>query len=388
MNNNTPVRTLKLRTVYLIIGTIGLLFSGIIYAWSILKVPLVKEFGWTNDQMATSYTITISMFCIGCVVGGLVMKKVGPRVTIIAGTVLVTAGFYLTSVLNGSSVVHLYLSYGLMAGLGIGMAYNTILAVVGSWFPDKKGIATGILMMGFGASTLIFGNIASVLINSPSFGWRRVFLLLAVCTGAALLINGILMRLPSVEDEVPLPAAKSGAKVGAADVMTSDMLRRKSFWIFFAAMIFLGAAGSSVISFAKDFSLFVGTSAALAGLFVGILSIANGFGRILAGFIYDHFGRKAIMTFVSLIEIISCLICLAAAVLHMPVVCLVGFIAVGLSYGGNAIAISGFLTDFYGSRYYPQNLSFGMLTLMPSAFLAAISFLSWFLRRTVRLQEC
>ncbi len=375
MSDNRII-SLKKRKLLLTVGTLGLVFAGILYAWSILKVPLGTEFGWSSSDLATSYTITISMFCIGCVAGGFFMRAVGPKVPIIAGGILVFAGFYLTSTIKTNNILLLFIYYGVFAGLGIGMAYNTILASVGAWFPEKKGFCSGVLMMGFGASTLVLGNICGSLINNVNFGWRKVFVLLAILAGVAMIIMGILAELPGENADLPAPKApeiRAGSTEVPKDMTTLQMISRLSFWKFFLAMVLLGAAGSSLISFARDFSISVGTSAAIAGIFVGILSVANGLGRILAGVIYDKYGRETIMLYVSVTEVAACIMCVIAALTNSIIICLIGFVLVGLSYGGNANAVSVFITSFYGTKYYAQNLSFGLLTLLPSAFLAKLS---------------
>lgn len=363
------------RWFLLIFGTVCLLFAGIIYGWSILKGAFADEFGWSAGDLATNYTITISLFCIGCIAGGLMMKKFSPRFPVILGGILVFFGFFLTSRLNGKSVVSLFLTYGVLAGLGIGIAYNVILAVLGAWFPDKKGFASGCLMMGFGASTLVLGNLAGSLMADPSFGWRKVFLLLALCTGVLLVIMGLLIRLPGPNDYLPRPNAAASGKEDfeTVDMATSQMLARPSFWKFFAAMVLLGAGGSSVISFAKDFSVSVGTTAAAAGIFVGVLSIFNGFGRIIAGSVFDRFGRKTCMVYVGIVTLAANICCLLAALTGSSLLCLLGYCAIGLSYGGNTNVVSVFITAFYGNKYYAQNLSLGLLTIMPASILAKFS---------------
>lgn len=378
MDGNTA-KSLKTRNILLIAGTVGLIFAGILYAWSILKVPFGTEFGWSNGDLATSYTITISLFCLGCIAGGFLMRAVGPKIPVIVGGILVFFGFFLTSTLDGSSVAKLFIYYGVLAGFGIGMAYNTILAAVGAWFPDKKGFCSGVLMMGFGASTLVLGNICGSLINNASFGWRKVFVLLAVCAGVAMVAVGALIQLPGPDAALPKPDAaspktgKGADEIQAQDMPTKEMIARLSFWKFFLAMTLLGAAGSSLISFARDFSISVGASASLAGIFVGVLSIANGLGRIIAGMIYDRLGRQVIMVYVSIMEIVACALCVVAAMTGSVFICLIGFLCVGLSYGGNTNAVSVLITSFYGTKYYAQNLSFGLLTLLPSSFLAKLS---------------
>lgn len=375
MSENTS-NSFRKRRILLIVGTVGLVFAGILYAWSILKVPFNTEFGWENAQLATSYTITISMFCLGCIVGGFLMRAVGPKIPIIIGGIMVFAGFFLTSTLDGGNIVFLYIYYGVLAGGGIGMAYNTILASVGAWFPEKKGFCSGVLMMGFGASTLVLGNICGSLMSNPAFGWRKVFVVLAIAAGVAMIIMGFIAELPGPDAGLPKPkvaANTKGEDFELVDLPTGEMIKRLSFWKFFIAMSVLGAAGSSLISFARDFSISVGASVAMAGIFVGVLSIANGLGRILAGSLYDKYGREFIMLYVGIMEIVASALCLFAAITGSIAICLIGFICVGLSYGGNTNAVSVIITSFYGPKYYPQNLSFGLLSMLPGAILAKVS---------------
>ncbi len=363
----------KIRVLYLVVATICLLFSGILYAWSILKAPFSAEFGWTNSQLATSYTLTISLFCIGCLVGGALIKKKGPKLPLIISAVLVFAGFALTSTLNGSSILLLYVYYALFAGFGIGIAYNTILASVGSWFPDKKGLASGIMMMGFGASALVFGSLAASLMNNESFGWRKVFLVFGICAGIMLLIMAFIVRMPKPEDELPKPNMSKKSSSESKSYTPKEILKRVSFWKFFIAMTLLGAVGGSLISFAKDFAMSIGTAAATAALLVGILSVANGLGRMIAGALYDKFGRVFVTKYICVIATVASALCVLAALTNSIILLVLGFIFVGLSYGANSNAVSVIITAFYGEEHYAQNLSLGLLTMLPSSFLGKLS---------------
>ena len=165
-------KNLNIRWVYLAVGVAALLFAGIIYGWSILKAPLAAEFGWTADQLALNFTMTMCFFCLGGTAGGILAKRLGVRPALILAGALSCLGFLLTARLDGGSVAMLYASYGLLAGLGIGIAYNVIISTVNAWFPDKKGTCSGALMMGFGASALVVGNAMSALMGDPQVGCR------------------------------------------------------------------------------------------------------------------------------------------------------------------------------------------------------------------------
>ena len=127
------------RWCYLALSSFGLLFVGIIYAWSIFKVPLQDAFGWDAPSLAVNYSLSVAFLCIGGLMGGLLDKKLSTRSLLLFAAFLSFVGFTVTSRLDGSSITLLYIAYGIVAGSGIGISYNTLLAVGNSWFPDKKG---------------------------------------------------------------------------------------------------------------------------------------------------------------------------------------------------------------------------------------------------------
>ena len=187
----TDSKKINIRWLYLVVGVIALLFAGIIYGWSILKAPLAAEFSWTADQLAVNFTLTMCFFCLGGFIGGAISRKIGVRLTLILGGVIACAGFFLTSRLSGN-VAMLYVSYGGLAGLGIGFAYTTTISTVNAWFPDKKGLCSGALMMGFGISALVVGKAAEALFKVPGVGWRTTFLILGVALGVVLVVAGLI----------------------------------------------------------------------------------------------------------------------------------------------------------------------------------------------------
>ena len=254
--------TASVRWLYLAVGTFTMLFAGILYAWSILKTPLAAEFGWNTSELALNFTLTMCFFCLGGFFGSQISRKIGAPLTIIIAGVLAGAGFILTGLLTGS-VYLLYATYAILAGLGIGVAYNVIISTVNAWFPDKRGLSSGCLLMGFGASSLLFGTVLDKLFTAEGFGWRKTYVLFGIAVAACLLIAGLIIRRPGTE--VQLPAPKKSAAVRqenfeVKDFTTSQMLRRFSFWMAFVSIGLLAAVGSSVISFAKDLALCIQTN--------------------------------------------------------------------------------------------------------------------------------
>lgn len=364
---------LRIRWLYLAVGVAAMLFAGIIYAWSILKAPLAAEFGWADSALAVNFTLTMCFFCLGGTVGGLLAKRIGPKLTVILSAVLACAGFLLTARLSGGSVGTLYVTYGLMSGLGIGMAYNVVISSTNAWFPDKKGTCSGALMMGFGASALVLGNLAGSLIENPSVGWRSTFTILGLALGVVLLIAGFIVRNPPAGLALPQPKASSGGRKETfelRDFTTGEMVRRFTFWRAFLCLVFLAAVGNTVISFAKDLSLSVGAGAALATTLVGVLSVCNGLGRILFGALFDLLGRRRTMLLANAATILAAAVTLLSVQAGSVVLCVAGLCVTGLSYGACPTISSAFIAAFYGTKYFPINFSVMNFNLMGASFIA------------------
>ena len=365
MKNNN----LERRWLYLILGVASMLFAGIIYGWSILKTPFSQY--WTAPQLALNFTITMTCFCLGGFLGAKLSNRLGIRNALLISGALAFAGFLRTANLTGNSILLLYLSYGVLAGFGIGIAYNVVISTVNAWFPDKKGLSSGCLMMGFGASSLIIGNAASKMMDL--WGWQRTYMLLGAALGIVLIITALVLKKPDSNTILPAPKAKKnaiGENFKIQDHSTAQMLRRISFWMIFVAYGLVGAVGNSVISFAKDLSLSVGASAALATTLVGVLSVCNGFGRIIAGTLFDAAGRRVTMLVSGVITIVASSVTLVAVLLSSLPVCIVGLCLVGLSYGFCPTVSSTSVAAFYGPKHFPTNFSVMNFNLIGASFVA------------------
>lgn len=361
------------RWLYLIVGVISMLFAGIVYAWSILKAPLAESFGWGAAELALNFTLTMSFFCIGGLLGSHLCRRIGEKITTILSGILAGLGFVLTGSLNGSSIVLLYLTYALMAGLGIGVAYIVIISTVNAWFPDKKGLSSGCLMMGFGASSLVLGNVASAMFAIPAIGWKTTFVILGVATAVILVIAGLIIRRPDASIALPQPKAvqpKRRESFETQDYAPTQMLRRFTFWRAFLFLICLTAVGNSVISFARDLALSVGASAALATTLVGVLAVCNGLGRVITGAVFDAMGRRFTMTAASIVVAIAAGTTLIAITLHNLPLCIVGLCLTGISYGTSPTIASVFTSTFYGQKYFSTNFSIMNFNLMCASFVA------------------
>nr|MBE6545322.1 OFA family MFS transporter [Oscillospiraceae bacterium] len=368
----SQINALKKRNIMLIIGVASMLFAGIIYAWSILKAPLTEEFSWDGSALALNFTLTMCAFCLGGFGGSFLSRKIGVRASVIIAGIAAGLGFVLTGLLSGGSVILLYLTYALMAGGGIGVVYNVVISAVSAWFPDKKGFCSGCLMMGFGASSLLLGNLASVLFDLPSVGWRATYIIIGIALGAALAITGLLLERPGEGDILPEAkiVASKGEDFEIRDYSPIEMLRRFSFWRAFILLICLTAVGSSVISFARDLALSVGADAGLATTLVGVLSVCNGLGRIITGKTFDLLGRRKTMLAANILTIVAAGATLLAVYLSSLPLCIIGLCLTGMSYGASPTVSSAFTSAFYGAKHFPTNFSIMNFNLMAASFVA------------------
>jgi len=366
---------LSIRWTYMAVGVIAMLFAGVLYAWSILKSPFTAEFGWGASELALNFTLAMTFFCIGGLLGAQISKRLGHRIALVSAGILSAAGFSLTASLNNSHVVMLYLTYGVLAGLGIGIAYNVVIATVSSWFPDKKGLCSGCLMMGFGASALVLGNAADVMFKS-TMGWRFTYVVLGVAILAILSLAGIILKKPTV-DVVFQKTDSSNTKVDdetkKQDFTSKQMLCRPSFWLAFICISFLAAVGSSVISFAKDLALSVKAPEALAVSLVGVLSVCNGLGRIITGAVFDTIGCRKTMLCANILTIGAAAVTLTSVSVNSLALCIIGVCLTGMSYGACPTITAAFTSSFFGMKHFSNNMALMTFTVMVGSFVATAS---------------
>ncbi len=367
---------LNRRWLYLISGVFTMLFSGVLYAWSILKIPFKNEFQWSDSVLAFNFTLTMCFFCLGAFFGSLICKKIGPKITLILAGALVGIGFVSTGLLTAQIPYLLYLTYAVLAGTGIGISYNVVVSTVNSWFPDKKGFSSGCLMMGFGISTLLLGNIIGALFENQNVGWSKAYILLGIVVAVVLVFAGIVLKKPSADIEFPSAKAKKNIQKESfetRDFTTKEMLKSFTFWRAFVFMALITAVGNSVISFARDLVISVDAAPALATTLVGVLSVFNGIGRILTGAVYDSLGRKTTMLASNILTIFAAGLTLVAVHYSSLPLCIVGLCLTGLSYGSCPTMTSAFTASFYGTKYFATNYSLTNFNLIVASFIATFS---------------
>ena len=369
------------RWLYLGTATLALLFLGLIYAWSIFRAPLSEMFpDWSVSQMSLTFTISMIFFCLGGFAGGLMSKKMSVRIRFLISAAMLFIGFFAVSMVDTEkpafSLIMLYVFYGVFGGGGVGFAYNTVIGTLNKWFPDKVGLASGIMLMGFGLGGLVLGSVVNIMIGS--MGLPAVFKILGiviavVCAAAALIIKApdvsesdVLAELAAATVTVPGKAASAGADVSASgktDYTAGEMLRTARFWFFTLWAILLNSAGLLVINSAANISVAFGGTAVL-GM---IVSLFNGAGRIVAGNNFDRFGRKTATIVNNAFMFVAGVFLTLGGMSGKYIFILCGLVLVGLAYGGCPTITSAYINKAFGPSNFPTNFSIANFSLIPAA---------------------
>ena len=363
------------RLQILLVGIAVMFVIGIIYAWSILKAPLQEEFQWSASELALNFTLMMCMFCIGGMISGASLSRIPVKIILVTAGIMAWVGFYNASKINENGIAALYLTYGILAGLGIGIGYNAVISVVNEWFTDKKGTSSGALMMSFGASALVFGNMADWLIRY--IGWRSTYRVLGICCGLVLLLAAVVMKHPeSIKKTAELQplekAQNSKPDKREMNYTPGEMVKRPEFFRFFVFLILACAVGNSTISMARDVAAGVGASASLASILAGSLSLCNGCGRIVSGMMFDRCGQKRTMLIDGIITIIAPVIMLIAVREKSVILCGIGLCVTGLSYSFQPPVTSSVVASFYGMKHFSINYSITNLMMIPASCVATL----------------
>ena len=332
-----------------IVGGISLnLALGSLYAWSVFVLLLEKELGWNRAQTSWVYTIAIVCFAATFIVAGKIQDAKGPRLCAFLGALLVGGGFALSSLTT--SVTFLYIAFGVIVGVGNGFGYSAPTPVASKWFPDRRGLAVGLMVGGYGAGSAIIGPMANALI--ADYGWRATFRIL----GAALFVMGmigtVLLKNPPADYKAPAPAA-AAKKRPSVDIPTREMIRTPTFLALWLAYCLGTTAGQMMISQLVPFMRSVGLTAAEAAFAITIAAIGNAGGRILSGALSDSLGR---LTTLKVMVVGSLLVMSALGMGIGQIAALYALVAAGYwCYGTQLSVFASTTADFYGTRHLGMN---------------------------------
>lgn len=333
-----------------VIATAGVFLQialGAVYAWSVFRIPLAKQFGWSIPEVTLTFTISIFVLGISAFFGGLWLNRSGPRIVALTGGVLYGLGVFLAS-FSDRGLWWLYLTYGVIGGIGLGFAYIVPVAVLVKWFPDRRGLITGIAVGGFGAGALITAPVATRLIQTV--GVLHTFAYLGIAFLIVTVVAGSVMQNPP-DGWKPAgwtPTATQAAQRAKRDYTLPEALRTWQWWALWFLLFLNTSAGISVISQeAPMFQELARVSAVTAAGMVGIVSLGNALGRVFWAAVSDVITRRATFFVMFLIQVV--LFWFLPNITSATMLTVVAFIIL-LCYGGGFGTMPAFAADYFGAK--------------------------------------
>lgn len=320
---------------------------GAIYSWSVFVTPLKDVFSYSTTQTQAIFSLALATFALVMIFAGKLQDMIGPRIVATLGGIVLGVGYMLASITDGSFPL-IALTVGIIGGAGIGLSYVCPIAACVKWFPDKRGMVTGLAVAGFGVGAWIFAKIASNFIEThdllTSFMYLGVIFMVAVVAGAQLLRNP-----PAGWKPIGWNQPESKSKIALVkDFEWRDMVKLKQFWTLWIMFVFGAAAGLLVIGILKPYGVHSGLSAAAAANAVGVLALFNGAGRIIWGTISDKIGRKNAMTLMFLLQSVMMLVLIKMGSTEMTLSIAAAW--VGFNFGGNLALFPSATADFFGTK--------------------------------------
>jgi OFA family oxalate/formate antiporter-like MFS transporter len=332
------------------IATAGVFFQialGAVYAWSVFRTPLAKQFGWSIPEVTLTFTISIFVLGIAAFFGGLWLNRRGPRIVALTGGALYGLGVFLAS-FSDHGLWWLYLTYGVIGGIGLGFGYIVPVAVLVKWFPDRRGLITGIAVGGFGAGALITAPVATRLIQTV--GVLHTFAYLGIAFLIVTVVSGAFMQNPP-EGWKPAgwsPSATQVAQRARRDYTLREALATWQWWALWLLLFLNTSAGISVISQeAPMFQELARVSAVVAAGMVGVVSLGNALGRVFWAGVSDAITRKATFFVMFLLQVL--LFWFLPGISSAGILTVVAFVVL-LCYGGGFGTMPAFAADYFGAK--------------------------------------
>src|SRR6266850_1946797 len=332
-----------------VIATAGIFLQialGAVYAWSVFRTPLARQFGWSIPEVTLTFTISIFTLGIAAFFGGLWLNRRGPRIVALTGGVLYGVGVFLAS-FSGHGLWWLYLSYGVIGGIGLGFGYIVPVAVLVKWFPDRRGLITGIAVGGFGAGALITAPLATRLIQTV--GVLNTFAYLGIAYLLVTVVAGLLMHNPpdGYRPQGWSPTSAQTSQRAGHDYTLSEALRTWQLYALWLLLFLNTCASISIISQeAPIFQELAGVTAVAAAGMVGLASIGNAVGRVFWAWVSDLITRRA--TFVIMFALQAILFWFYPNLTTVALMTTVTFVVL-MCYGGGFGTMPAFAADYFGS---------------------------------------
>lgn len=348
MNSSSAQSSLPNRWVIATAAFLMQLALGAVYAWSVFLKPVIKLYQVTQPQANLTFTLALVALGVTAGFGGYFNNRFGPRAIATVGGILYGLGIIL-SAFAAPNLIVLYLTYGILGGIGLGLGYIVALAMLIKWFPDRRGFITGLAVAGFGAGAAITGPIAANWLI-PSLGVGNTFLWLGIAY-LVIVVGAAQFFHTAPEGYAPagwVPSARQQADRSVREYTLPEALRLPRWYLLWLILALNVTAGAALISVASPLAqTFTHVTPGVASIIVIVISIFNGAGRLFWGWLSDAIGRPFAFLSMFVIQIITFALIPSIGVFA---ILLIPAAIVGLCYGGGFGTMPAFAADFFGAK--------------------------------------
>jgi len=347
--------------IYIVLAAVAIqLTLGIAYIWSVFQTGIANSiFGGNNAAAGLSFSLLIAMMTIGSVIGGKLTAKYSIRSVVFAGGIILSAGFFLASFVTASIAWLLWVSYGIMGGIGMGFTYTTTIACAQKWYPHKKGLVTGIIVSALGFGGVIFTPIVESVIaafGGAGVGEPKAFMVLSAVFLVVCTVSSLFLKNPPDGYMMDKVVASAKAGIPTKSATSSEMLKTPQFYLLTATFLLACMGGLMMIGFAKPIAVAKGLAATAT---IGVLAIAmfNSLGRLFWGMVSDKLGRiNTLIVLLAIAAVLSLLVNVANGYwIYILIAC------IGFSYGGLLSNFPSLTADLFGAKYMATNYGFVLL---------------------------
>jgi len=354
----------KSRTLTLISGALILFCLGIIYIWSIFNKPVSAYLG--GADVSYTFNIMLVTFVAGILIGGRIQDKKGPRIVVLVGGILFAAGILIASITPDGAAWMFPVFYGGLAGFGVGMAYTSALSCIQKWFPDRRGLASGVLVSAFGVSTVAFGPLANNMLNVWKLNVDNTLQILAIVFFIVVIVFVWFIKNPPegyMADFKPKSKAVSSTN---EQFSPGETLKTWQMYLVILCMAMLTLSYFILIPKVTALSTTVKNFADYAVLTVSLSGVASVAGRLVMPILSDYKGRK--FAFMILFGVI--LASMVALIFVTGPACIAFIWAVAFCYGASAGVFPALTADYFGSKNMGANYGIVMIGFAGAAVLA------------------
>ena len=337
--------------------------AGIIYMWSVFRGPVATHLNWNDAAARLTSSIMLAMFVIGIIIGGYAQDKLGPKKATLGGSILIGGGMLCTSLITESAPWLVYITYGVVAGFGVGTVYMSTIAAVQKWFPDKRGFASGMIVSAFGLSLVVFSPLASYMLGSivdgqltGGLGVPATFRIFGIGFLLICITCSVFIQNPPT-GYVPKGFVPKQAISTKRQYSPREIIKTKQFYLLAGGLLFTLPAYFILNPVFTSLGVERGLSERIALLGVMITGISNAVGRLCVSWASDKTGRKAAMITIAVIILAASLV----MIFGKGIVFLICIILISFGFGGAASVYSAMTAESFGTKY--GGINFGLVML-------------------------